>query len=458
MTGTLGSVLTTEEIVRLCCNHSMFEWGTQQVSPLAIERGEGCYLYTVDGRRILDFNSISINVNIGHGDQRVTEAVIEQMRKISFVSPYMVTQVRALVAQKMAEITPPGMSKCFFTLGGADANEVAIRTARLVTGRRKILARYRSYHGGTHQTLALSGDPRRAPVESGTGDIARIPDPYHYRFPWIDDPAEFRDFNLAQIEEIIRLEGPASIAAVLVEPVTGSNGVIVPPEGWLGGLRDLCTKYEILLICDEVMSGFGRTGRWFAVDHEGVSPDIMTVAKGLTAGYVPLGACVFSDAIAAALHDVPIGSGLTYQSHPVSLAAAAATIPIYETDNLIERSAEMGEYLLAGLRDLQARHVSVGDVRGLGLFTTLELVYDRDTRAELFPLAGPAGPTDTKMRQHFASRGLSAGLRGPWLFANPPLIVEQDQIDFALSVFDEALEFADAATSSTGADPPPHLA
>lgn len=449
--------LTEQEIVRLCQQYSLFEWGTQDVSPLAIERGEGCYLHTVDGRRILDFNSIAMNVNIGHGDQRVTDGVVEQMRKIAFVSPFMATEVRARVGEKLASVTPPGLTKSFFTLAGADANEVAVRTARLVTGRRKILARYRSYHGGTHQVLALAGDPRREPVEGGMGDIVRIPDPYHYRFPWIEDEKEFCRFNLAQIEEIIRLEGPHTIAAVLIEPVTGSNGLIVPPEGWLSGLRELCDRFGILLICDEVMSGFGRTGRWFAVDHEGVTPDLMTVAKGLTSGYVPLGACVVSDAIAEAIHDRPIGSGLTYQSHPVGLAAAAATLPIYETDNLIERSAEMGRYLLAGLRDLQANHVSVGDVRGLGLFTALELVYDRESRQELFPLVGPAGEADAKMRAVFAERNLYCAFRGPWLFANPPLIVERRQIDDALAVFDEALTIADAATRSAGADPPAHL-
>ena len=449
--------MTPEEIVDGCRRFSLFEWGSQDVSPLAIERGEGCWLHTVDGRRILDFNSISMNVNIGHGDQRVTEAVARQMEQVAFVSPFMATEVRARVGEKLASITPPGLTKSFFTLAGADANEVAIRTARLVTGRRKILARYRSYHGGTHQVLALAGDPRREPVEGGMGDIVRIPDPYHYRFPWIEDEKEFCRFNLAQIEEIVRLEGPHTIAAVLVEPITGSNGLIVPPPGWLAGLRELCDRHGILLICDEVMSGFGRTGRWFAVDHEEVTPDLMTVAKGLTSGYVPLGACVVSDAIAEAVHDRPIGSGLTYQSHPVGLAAAAATLDIYETDDLIERSAEMGEHLLAGLRELQAAHVSVGEVRGVGLFTALELVYDRETREELFPLVGPAGEADARMRAVFAARDLSCALRGPYLFANPPLVVERDQIDQALATFDEALTIADGATRSAGADPPPHL-
>jgi len=452
-----SSPMGSAEIIDLCRRHSLFEWGTQDVSPPAIARGEGCYLYTVDGERILDFNSIAMNVNIGHGDQRVTDAVVAQMQDVAFVSPFMATEVRARVAEKLAEVTPPGMTKSFFTLAGADANEVAIRTARLVTGRSKILTRYRSYHGGTRQTLAVSGDPRRWPVEVGMGDVARIPDPYHYRFPLISDPSEFRDFNLAQIEEIIRLEGPHTIAAVMVEPITGSNGLIVPPEGWLAGLKELCERYEILLICDEVMSGFGRTGAWFACDHEGVTPAFLPVAKGITSGYVPLGACVVSDPIAEALADVPIGSGLTYQSHPVGLAAAAATLEIYETDDLVARSAARGEYLLRGLYELQSNHPSVGDVRGKGLFTALELVYDRETRSELFPLEGPAVSAAAEMKTVFAKHGLYTAFRGPWLFADPPLVVEESQIDWALSVFDEALERADVATSSAGAAPPPHL-
>ena len=286
--------------------------GNSGGKPSAIDRGEGCYLYTIDGREILDFNSIAMNVNIGHGDQRITKAVSKQMEKISFVSPFMVTEVRAEVAMKLAEITTKRLTKSIFTLAGSDANEAAIRTARLVTGRKKILSRYRSYHGATHQVLALGGDPRREPVESGMGDIVRIPDPYHYRCPWIADEKEFCKFNLDQIKQIIQLEGPHTIAAIIVEPITGSNGLIIPPDGWLSGLRALCDQYGILLICDEVMTGFGRTGDWFAVNHEGVTPDIMTVAKGMTSGYLPLGACIVSDQIAEAVHDRPLGLSLIH--------------------------------------------------------------------------------------------------------------------------------------------------
>jgi taurine---2-oxoglutarate transaminase len=440
-----------EDLVEAARRTTLFEWGSQQVSPLVIERGEGVYLYGVDGTRYMDFNSIAMCVNIGHGDPRVAAAVQEQMSKVAFVSPFMVTPVRAEVGEMLTRVTPPGLTKAFFTLAGADANEVAIRTARLVTGRRKILTRYRSYHGGTHGVLAASGDPRRKPVEAGMGDIVRIPDPYHYRFPWIVDPDEFRAFNLAQIEEIVLLEGPDTIAAIMVEPVTGSNGLIVPPPGWLRGLRDLCDRYGLLLIFDEVMTGFGRTGKWFAADHEDVSPDIMSVAKGITSGYVPLGACLVSSEIADAVESVPIGAGLTYQSHPVGLAAAKAVLGIYESDDLITRSAAMGEVLREGLLDLKARHPSVGDVRSIGLFSTLELVHDRESRAELLPMSGSQSALAAEMTGALVKRGVLVTMRGSFLFANPPLIVTEDQIAEALDAYDEALTIADTATSSAGA-------
>lgn len=459
ITGTLSDVRPdAAAVVEAARRYTVFEWGTQQVAPLAIERGSGIYLYGMDGVRYTDFNSIAMCVNIGHGDPRVAEAVAAQMAEVSFVSPFMVTRIRAEVGELLAQRTPPGMTKAFFTLAGADANEAAIRTARLVTGRRKILTRYRSYHGGSHGVLAASGDPRREPVEAGMGDIVRIPDPYHYRFPWIEDPAAFAAFNLAQIEQIIQLEGAHTIAAVMVEPVTGSNGLIVPPSGWLRGLRALCDRYGILLICDEVMSGFGRTGRWFASDHEDVVPDLMTIAKGITSGYVPLGACVLADHIADAIEDRPFGSGLTYQSHAVGLAAAKAVLGIYESDGLIDNAAAMGAHLLAGLRRLQERHPSVGDVRGIGLFSCLELVYDRGSRLELFPLVGQAGPAAAEIKAFLTGRGLLANLRGSFLFANPPLVIDAAQIDESLAILDEALDIADAATADRGAPPPAHAA
>jgi taurine--2-oxoglutarate transaminase len=451
--------LTAEEyeaLINKAKEFTLFEWGTQNVSPIAVQRARGVYVYGADGKQYIDFNSVAVSVNIGHGDTRVADAVAAQLARIEFASPTWVTDVRAEVGEKIAAITPAGLKKSFFTLAGSDANEAAIRTARLVTGRRKILTRRRAYHGATQGVLPLAGDPRRWAVEGGVGDIARIPDPYYYRTLTAMTEGEFCGLTLAQTEEIIQLEGPHTIAAVLIEPVTGSNGVIVPPSGWLTGLRKLCTRYGILLICDEVMSGLGRTGKWFASDHEHVSPDIMTMAKGLTSSYVPLGAAVFSEEIGAALQDMPFGSGLTYQSHPAGLAAAKAVLAIYESDGLIENSEKMGRYLREGLHELAARHPSIGDVRGLGLFNAMELVYDRETKLELFPLWGPS---DAKLGEFLAAMrdgGLLAGLRGPWLMACPPLCVTASEIDAALAVLDQALGVADTLTSSAGAPLPPH--
>ena len=433
------------DIVERCKKFSLFEWSTQSSAhPLPIVRASGVYLWDADGKRYLDFSSISQNVNIGHSDPRVAEAVAEQMKNLSFVSPSDATEVRGAVAEKLASLVPPGLTKSFFTLGGSDANEAALRIARLVTGRRKIVTRYRSYHGATLAALTASGDPRRWAVEAGMGDIVRVPDPYRYRCSWCANRDACTNSCLDQVEEVIQLEGPHTIAAVMVEPITGSNGIIVPPEGWLRGLRNLCDRYGILLIADEVMSGFGRTGKWFAVDHEHISPDIMTVAKGITSGYIPLGACIVSDAIAEHFDDNVLWAGLTCQSHPVGLAAARANLQIYETDGLIENSARMGEVLLAGLEELKERHPSVGDVRGRGLFSVIELVRNRETRKPLFEFPGPANPAAARMKQLMSKRGLVTSMRGSFLFASPPLIINEEQLRWALSVFDEALAIADA--------------
>lgn len=438
--------------------YSLFEWGTQNVDPIVVDRAEGIYIYAADGKRYIDLNSVSVSVNIGHGDKRVAEAVAAQMSKVEFASPFWTTEIRADVAEKIASITPAGLQKTFFTNAGADANEAALRTARLVTGRKKIMARRRGYHGGTMGVLPLAGDPRRFAVEQGVGDIVRIPDPFFYRglIPGQTEE-EFCELTLAQTEEIIQLEGPETIAAIFVEPVTGSNGLIVPPQGWLTGIRELCTKYGILLIADEVMSGVGRTGKWFAVDHESVSPDIMTMAKGLTSSYVPLGGAIFSEAISDALQDLTLGSGLTYNSHPIGLAAAKATLGIYESDGLIENSERMGKYLRDGMMELASRHPSVGDVRGLGLFNAFELVYDQESRTELFSLSKPNAPILGEFSAALRENGLLAGLRGPWLNVCPPLCITAAQADDALAALDVSLTVADKGTASAGAPVPPHV-
>ena len=321
------------EILPLSLEHNFWTWSAQaHVSPIPVKRAEGVYFWDVDGKRYLDFNSMVMCVNIGHGDARVIEAMVTQARELPFAGPGMATRPRAVLGKLLSEIVPPGLTRFLYTLGGADANENAIKLARAYTGGYKILTRYRSYHGATYGAIAATGDPRRVAWEPTVmPGVVHFLDPYRYRStfhrtqPNLPE-AEFTRDYLNHLEEIILYEGPNTIAAVLIETVTGTNGVIIPPEGYLQGVRAICDKYGILLICDEVMSGFGRTGKWFAVDHWDVQPDIMTMAKGLTSGYAPLGAVAMREEIAATFNEQPFQGGLTYNGHPISLAAAIATI------------------------------------------------------------------------------------------------------------------------------------
>src|SRR5512140_1146639 len=333
-----------DEILPLSLEHVFWTWSAQaRVNPIPVQRARGVYFWDVEEKRYLDFNSMTMCVNVGHGDERIIRAMQEQVAELPYAAPGMTTKVRALASQMVVEITPhQALNKVLFTLGGADANENAIKLARGYSGKFKVLTRYRSYHGATAGAMALTGDPRRVAWEPGLmPGVVHFLDPYRYRStfhrtnPDISE-AEFCLDYLNPLEEIIRYEGPATIAAVLMGSVTGTNGIIIPPAGYLQGVRALCDKYDILMIADEVMSGFGRTGRWFAVNHWNVVPDIMTMAKGLTSGYAPLGAVAMKPEIAAAFNDTPFESGLTYTSHPISLAAAIANIQVMREDKLVE--------------------------------------------------------------------------------------------------------------------------
>ncbi|HVE84454.1 MAG TPA: aminotransferase class III-fold pyridoxal phosphate-dependent enzyme, partial [Myxococcales bacterium] len=295
-----ASSLPAEEIVRLCKQHTIFEWSAQAaVNPIPMARAKGVYFWDAAGKRYLDFNSQLMSVNIGHGDQRVIDAIKAQADSLVYASPYMAHEPRALLGKKLAEIAPGDLNKCFFTLGGAESNENAIKIARLVTGRQKIVVRYRSYHGGTMGAATLTGDPRRFAAEPGIPGVCRVLDPYHYRCSFCSAQPGCTLQCLRHVEEVVEYEGPQNIAAIMMETVTGTNGIIIPPDGYLQGLRELCDRHGILLILDEVMSGFGRTGKWFATDHWKVVPDLMTIAKGLTTSYLPLGAVLMRDRIAA---------------------------------------------------------------------------------------------------------------------------------------------------------------
>src|SRR5881392_2412715 len=386
MTPTLPA-LSGADIVDLCRKHTFFEWSAQgAVDPIPMARAKGVYFWTPEGKRFIDFNSQLMCVNIGHGDERVIRAIHEQAQVLAYANPFMATEARARLGAKLAEITPGDIDAFFFTNGGAEANENAIKLARLATGRHKIAARYRSYHGGTAGSLTLTGDPRRWAAEPGIPGVIRIPDFYHGIQKGWDTTEEV----LARTEEILELEGPQTIAAIIIEPVTGTNGILVPPDGYIQGLRKLCDKYGILLIADEVMAGFGRTGEWFAVDHWKVVPDLISMAKGLSSAYVQLGAVGMRREIAEHFQKNVFYGGLTYNSHPLGCAAALATIAVYEEDNLIERAREMGALMSELMKDMKARHPSVGATRNIGLFGIFELVRNRETLEPMAPFNGTA--------------------------------------------------------------------
>lgn len=429
--------MTAEEIIRLNKEYTLFPWSSQSaVDPIPAVRAEGVYFWDADGKRYLDFCSQLVNVNIGHQHPRVIKAIQEQAARLCYVQPALATEPRGRLGQMLAEITPGRLTKSFFCLGGADANEFAIKIARWVTGRHKILARYRSYHGATHGAAALTGDFRRLPVEPTIPGVLHFYDPYCYRctFGWTPDTCHRE--CISHVEEMIRYEGPDRVAAIFLEGITGTNGILIPPDDYWPRMRRLCDRHGILLVADEVMTGFGRTGKWFGVDHWGVTPDMMTLAKGLTSGSLPLGAVVVSEAIARYFDDQPLFSGLTYGSHAVACAAAVATLQVYQEEGLIENSARLGEVLKAGLEALKARHPSVGDVRALGLFGALELVQDRTTKEPL-----PAAMLNKFLRYH----GLFAFLPSNLVFCTPPLCISEAQLQEGLAIIDQALAVADEA-------------
>jgi len=430
-----------QEIVDLAKKHTLFEWSAQsKVDPIPVARAKGIYFWTPEGKRFIDFNSQLMSVNIGHGDERVIQAIVEQAQTLAYANPFMATEVRARLGEKLAEITPGDIDTFFFTNGGAEANENAIKLARFYTGRHKILARYRSYHGATAGAIALTGDPRRWAVEPGMPGVVHVLDPYH----GIERGWESADSSLALLEETVQLEGPNTIAAFILEPVTGTNGILIPPDGYLEGVRELCDKYGILMIADEVMSGFGRAGKWFAVNHWNIIPDLMTMAKGLTASYIPLGAVGMRQQIAHHFYNKVFYGGLTYNSHPMGCATALATIRVYEEDRLIDNARKMGVILKNLGAELQKKHRSVGAVRSIGLFGIVELVRSQKTRE---PLALFNGTSDEMgaLGKFFRENGLYTFVRWNSFFTNPPLCINEEQMREAFSIIDRGLEITDGA-------------
>lgn len=442
---TTTTAMTAEEMIALTKQYTLFEWSAQSaVNPIPVSHAKGVYFWDANGKRYIDFNSQLMCVNIGHGDERVIKAIAAQAERLAYTNPFTTSEPRARLGQMLAEITPGDISKFFFTLGGAEANENAIKLARAYTGRHKIITRYRSYHGATHGAMMLTGDPRRWASEPGMGGIVRVFDPYRYRCAFCKNMEACTLDCLNHVEEVITYEGPANVAAMLIESVTGTNGLIVPPDGYLQGLRDLCDKYKIVLICDEVMSGFGRTGQWFAVDHWQVVPDIMTMAKGLTSAYLPLGAVGMKPEIAEHFNEKVFYGGLTYNSHPLCLAAGIAAINVLKEDNLVENARRMGKVMADLLADLKAEHRSVGDVRSIGLFGIVELVRNRQTREPLTPYNGTS-PEMQKLAAFFRESGLFTFVRWNNFFTNPPLCVNEAQLKEGFDIINRALAITDKA-------------
>jgi taurine--2-oxoglutarate transaminase len=438
---TSSARMTSEEIVAQSRAHTFFSWSIQSaLDPIAIDRAEGVYLYTPEGKRILDFNSQLMSVNIGHGDRRVIDAITEQALKLQYVQPAFATEIRAKLGTKMAEIMPGDMDKVFFTLGGAEAIENAIKFARHFTGRYKVLARYRAYHGATFGAMTLTGDPRRWANEPGLVGVVRYPDTHRWGEAEPRPVAE----SLQGLEDVIRYEGAHTIAAVFLETIVGTNGILIPPDGYIAGVREICDRNGILMVADEVMAGFGRTGRWFAVDHWDVTPDLMTMAKGLTSSYLPLGAVGMRAHIAEAFESKMFYGGLTYSSHPVSLAAALATISVYEEDDLIGNARRLGPVMRQHHERLAAKHPSVGAHRNLGLFGILDLVRSRDPWTPLTPYNG----TSDEMKaigKFFRDEGLYTFAPNNSIHTNPPLSITAEQLAEGFDIIDRALDIADQA-------------
>jgi taurine--2-oxoglutarate transaminase len=436
------------EIIKNNLDYTLFSWTKQgDLNPINISHAKGSYIYDREGKKYLDFSSQLMNVNIGHGDQRITDAVVKQMREVSYVYPGMATDIRGKLGKKIAEITPGNLTKTFFTLGGAEAIENAIKIARIYTGRHKIITHYRSYHGGTYGAISAGGDPRRFPVDSqAVPNIVHVENPYAYRCPWNSSSIEeCGELAFAHLERVIKFENPQSIAAILFEGESGSSGCIKYPPMYLQKVREICDEYDILLIDDEVMSGFGRTGKMFGIDHHNVTPDIMCLAKGLTSGYLPLGGTVVTDKIANYFKDKPLAIGLTYSAHPTLCAAALENLKIIEDENLVESASKMGRYLESEVEKLKAKHASIGDFRNTGLLGCIELVKNRETKEPITPWNASPNEMEitNKMSAKIRELGMFTFVRWNWIFIAPPLNVSKEEVDEGLSIISQAIAIAD---------------
>lgn len=442
----LTTIEKTSKSTQQNLDHTFFSWSAQgALDPISIARAEGVYLYSDTGERYLDFSSQLMNVNIGHGRQEVTDAVLNQMNAVSYVAPSFATEARGKLGAKLAEITPGNLSKTFFTLGGAEAIDNAIKLARLYTGRHKIITQYRSYHGATMAAISAGGDPRKLPVDANqVPNMVHVENPYSYRCPWYSTNAEeCGERAIRNLENTIRYEGPKNIAAIIMEGESGTSGCIKYPPYYLKKVKTICEQNDILFIADEVMSGFCRTGKWFGVDHHDVTPDIMCFAKGLTAGYIPMGGIIVTDEIAKQFDNNYLPLGLTYSAHSVACAAALAVLDIYEKENLCERAIQMGKYIDHKIEHLKNIHPSIGDWRNTGMLGCIELVKNRNTKEAMSGWNEPLSEAMMKVKAKIKELGMFTFVKWNFIFVAPPLIATEEQIDEGIGIISQAISIAD---------------
>ena len=437
--------MNTEELKKLDRAHTVYSWKAQgKVDPIIIDRAEGIYMYDTDGKQYIDGCAGLLNINIGHGNKHVLDAIKKQMDKACFVGTMFGTEVKARLGKMIAEVTPGDLDYVFYTNGGAEAIENAIKAARWFTGRHKVYSRWRSYHGATAGAITLTGDPRRWPAEPGIPGAVKFFGPYPYRCPFgSQNDEECGEKTLEVLKTQIMLDGPKTIAAIFMEPIVGTNGIIIPPKNFVKGVRQICDENGILMVIDETMAGWGRSGKWFGIDHYDVVPDIITTAKGLTSGYVQLGAMIWNKKLWDYYYDHPFTGGLTYAGHALGCAAGIANIEVYKQDKLIENSAENGAYLEKKLNELKEKHPSVGDVRCKGLWACVELTSDRKTKAPLAGFADSIQNVSGELTKRFYDNGLYLFSKWDFIFISPPLLITKEQIDDMVGKISKGLEYTD---------------
>lgn len=441
------SKMNGNEIKEMQVAYNLQSWSKQRgINPIPIEKADGIYMWDFDGKRYSDMSSQLVNLNVGHNCRPIIEAIKEQAEKYCYLSPSYGSEPRAKLAKMVVDLMPDNMGKVFFTNGGADANENAIKIARMYTGRNKVFSRYRSYHGSTFGAGNLTGEPRRYPLEPGIPGFVHFFDPYVYREPIIKFESEKQaaEYYVSKLREQVLYEGPDSVAAIVMETITGSNGVIIPPEGYLQGVRKICDEFGIMMICDEVMAGWGRTGKMFAFENFGVKPDIVSFAKGVTCGYVQLGGVVVSKEIAAYFDDHFLSCGLTYSAHPLACAAGVACVNYYKEANILENVNKVGKVLGELLEDIKSKHACVGDVRYIGLFSSIELVKDKETREALVPYGKDPEGKMSKIIGALKAKGFMTYSHENMIFVSPPLIITEEQLREEMAKVDEVLTVVDS--------------